>query len=246
MRAVTSPGDRLSAEDSVAGGDLSIDVDRLGERTADRLRELIVDGDLRAGERVVEWQLAEQLGVSRGPIRDAFKQLAAEGLLKDIPRRGTYVVALTPVDVRELLDLRAGIEACAARLLVQSGASDNLNVLEAAVERLAEACQLGDQSQISAADYAFHEAMCRATGNSRLHSVFVRYVTELRVLLRADEERLHAAGVDISGEHARLLQVLRTGDADRAARAIRRHVEETRDRLLSLTGPQRKGGVPAE
>lgn len=210
-----------------------LDADRLADRTADRLRSMIVSGELRAGQRLVEWQLAQQFGVSRGPIREAFKQLSKDGLLNDVPRRGTYVVVLSPSDVRDLMDLRAGVEACAARLFVQRNSSEQLAELDAAVRHLEEACISGDQAEISSADYIFHEAVCRETGNSRLHAVFVRYVAELRVLLRSDEERLHEEGTDISGQHAELLSALRARDPDIAAAAFRRHVEQTRDRLLS-------------
>ncbi len=225
-------GPMMSPPDGRGG----IDQDLLADRTAAWLRARIVAGELAAGDRIIESQVAEDLGVSRGPVRDAFKQLAREGLLHDIPRRGTYVVQLEASDVVDLLDLRAGIEGRAARLIVEQGHQSTVRDLDAAVRRLADACRDGDEAAISEADYRFHEAVVLATGNGRLHEVFVRYVTELRVLLRSDEERLHEAGADISGQHLQLLRALEAGDAAFAGRAFERHVEETRDRLV---GPRR-------
>ncbi len=89
----------------------------LAEDAADRIREQILGGGFRQGEHLVEARIAEQLNVSRGPVREAFKLLRAEGLLLEEPRRGTFVVSLAPNDVREIYGLRAAIEGRAARIL---------------------------------------------------------------------------------------------------------------------------------
>lgn len=231
-QALQLPGIRSSEVPSQLGLP-SFASDRLADRTADLLRSLIVSGELRAGQRLVEWQLADQLGISRGPVRDAFRELAKEGLLRNIPRRGTYVASLTVHDAHDLLNLRAGIEACAARLIIARADPEAIAQLEAAATDLSDACREGDDSEITGAHYNFHETVCRVTGNPRLHTVFVRYVTELRVLLRFDEERLHEAGVDFSGQHLALLRALQHEDALTAADAFWRHVDETAQRVLS-------------
>jgi DNA-binding GntR family transcriptional regulator len=132
---------------------------------------------------------------SRGPVRDAFRQLREEGLLRDVPRRGTYVVSLTADDVRDLLDLRAGLEARAARLVIERGPGETLADLEAAALALAREARTEDASAISAADFQFHETLCRLSASVRLQTVFVRYATELRILLRSDQERLYETGI---------------------------------------------------
>jgi len=87
---------------------------------ADRIRESILSGGFRPGEHLVEARIAQQLNVSRGPVREAFKLLRAEGLVEEEPRRGTFVVRLEADDVREIYQLRAAIEGQAARLLTES------------------------------------------------------------------------------------------------------------------------------
>lgn len=219
----------------------------LADQTAEALRALIVAGRLRGGERLVEAQIAEQLQVSRGPVRDAFRQLRAEGLLRDVPRRGTYVVALTADDVLDLLNLRAGLEARAARLVIDLGDQDAFAALEAAWRKLANTSRTGNAAATGAADYRFHETLCRMSGSRRLHAVFVRYATELRTLLRSDQERLYEIGVDVAGEHEALLRALQAGDAAGAEDAFRTHVEATRDRLvqrLRKVGP--RAGSPSD
>jgi GntR family transcriptional regulator of gluconate operon len=203
----------------------------LAEMAAEAIRNLIASGELQGGQRLVEAQIAERLNVSRGPVRDAFRQLKEEGLLQDVPRRGTYVVSLTADDVRDLLDLRAGLETRAARLVIERRKTGDLGGLEAGLVSMRSASAEGDSAGMGAADYGFHEALCNLSGSSRLHSVFVLYQTELRLLLRSDEERLYAAGVDVTREHEVLLDALKTGDPRRAEDAFRSHVEEARDRL---------------
>ena len=206
----------------------------LADHTSDALRNLIASGELQGGQRLIETEVASQLGVSRGPVRDAFKQLREEGLLADLPRRGTYVVALTADDARDVLDLRAGLEARAARLFIERRDDRSMAELTAAHAALVAACQTGDAPEISAADYGFHEAVCRGSGSRRLLAVFVRYATELRILLHSDTERLYASGVDVTAQHTELIEHLRDGRTDEAEAAFRSHVEETRDRLSGI------------
>ena len=100
----------------------------LAEDAADRIRDEILSGRLTRGERLVEARIAGELHVSRGPVREAFKLLRAEGLLQEEPRRGTYVVSLSPKDVRELYDLRAAVEARAAKLVARSHTDADLDL----------------------------------------------------------------------------------------------------------------------
>src|SRR5450759_4702981 len=157
----------------------------LADQAAEALRALISSGAVRGGQRLVEALIADQLNVSRGPVRDAFRRLGEEGLLREVPRRGTYVVSLTSEDVRDLLDLRAGLETRAARLVVERGRSEDFEALQAALASLQATCRVGDAAAIGAADFVFHAVLCQASGSKRLYSVFVRYETELRVLLRS-------------------------------------------------------------
>src|SRR5207302_1577163 len=106
----------------------------LAEQIVELIRGRILSGDFVSGERLVETRLAADLGTSRGPIREALKQLAAEGLVREEPRRGTFVAAPTLEDARDLYDLRAAIEARAARLSIEAG--DAARTEELVVEHL--------------------------------------------------------------------------------------------------------------
>jgi GntR family transcriptional regulator, gluconate operon transcriptional repressor len=202
----------------------------LAVQAAAAIRELIAAGHVAGGERLVESRLAGQLGVSRGPVRDALRLLTAEGLVRDEPRRGTFVVQLTAQDVLDIYDLRIAVETAAVRLILRRDRPQSLTVLERAVEDMRAASL--DAPVTAEADLRFHGAVCELSGNSRLRDVHRRYSTELLILLRVDEEKLpHEPGATVA-EHEELLAALGRGP-EAAQAAFRAHLEEARERVAA-------------
>jgi len=203
----------------------------LAMQAADAIRGLIAGGKLVGGDRLVESQIANQLRTSRGPVRDALFLLRAEGLVRDGPRRGSFVVQLTEQDVREIYDLRAAVETQAVRLLLQRRDQSAIAGLQEAIEQMR--ADAAHPARTAEADLRFHGAVCEASGNSRLHAVFVRHATELSMLVRLDEEHMDHASASTVGDHQLLLDALRAGDLAVAERAFRTHLEEARDRVAA-------------
>jgi DNA-binding GntR family transcriptional regulator len=203
----------------------------LGMQAAEAIRRLIATGRLVGGDHLIEARIAEQLGISRGSVRDALWLLRGEGLVRDEPRRGTFVAQLTAADVREIYDLRIAVEIAAVRLIKQRPELESFRQLEQALDDM-EAGE-GDAALAAEADLGFHSALCAASGNSRLHGVFVRHATELLTLLRLDEEKLDHQPDSIVAEHRDLLDALRLGDLATAEAAFRQHLEEARDRMTA-------------
>ena len=204
----------------------------LAEDAADRIREQIHAGGFGQGEHLVESRLAQQLNISRGPVREAFKLLRAEGLLQEEPRRGTFVVSLSPEDVLEIYGLRAAIEGRAARLLASTGEGSELTELAALLAGLEEAVRAGDAAAVFRRDLEFHEGLCRLSGNARLLEVFTRYVPTLRALLRLDE-RVYASLDDIAAQHRPLHDAIAAGDPDEAARLAEEHCDNAGDLIAA-------------
>ena len=205
----------------------------LAEDAADRIREQILSGGFSPGEHLVEAKIADQLAISRGPVREAFKLLRAEGLLKEEPRRGTFVVSLSADDVREIYGLRAALEGRAARMLARSGDAAALNRLQALADDIDAAVAAGDAAAVSRADLAFHQGLCQLCGNSRIVEVFDRYVPTLRALLRLDELVVRSLD-DVSAQHRPLVDAIRAGDEDTAARLFAGHSEQAGDLIAGV------------
>ena len=197
----------------------------LAEDAADRIREQILAGGFGQGEHLVEARIAQQLNVSRGPVREAFKLLRAEGLLLEEPRRGTFVVSLASEDVRQIYGLRAAIEGRAARLLASSADQTAIQQLRSLLTVIEEAARAGDAAAVYRADLAFHDGLCRLSGNARLHEVFARYVPMLRALLRLDE-RVHESLDVIAAQHRPLVEAIEAGDVSGAVARAEEHCDQ--------------------
>jgi GntR family transcriptional regulator, gluconate operon transcriptional repressor len=219
----------------------------LAEDAADRIREQILSGGFRQGEHLVEAKIAEQLAISRGPVREAFKLLRAEGLLNEEPRRGTFVVSLSSDDVREIYGLRAALEGRAARLLARSGDTQAIDRLRALADEIDAAVAAGDPGAVSRADLAFHQGLCQLCGNARILEVFDRYVPTLRALLRLDELVLRSLS-EVSLQHRPFVEAIEAGDEDAAARLLSEHSEQAGELIAGVVAANDRSpdssGVP--
>jgi len=196
----------------------------LAEEAADQIRDEILAGRLGQGERLVETRIAEALNISRGPVREAFKLLRAEALVREERNSGTYVVSLSSSDIHEIYDLRAAIESRAAKLLARRGHPAEIDEMKRALAELEEAAGRADVAAVSRTDLAFHETVCRLTGNQRLHAVFMRYVPIVRTVIRLDEYLYRSPG-EIADEHRPLLAAIEKRDPDLAAALFEAHIE---------------------
>ena len=205
----------------------------LAEDAADRIREQILAGGFSQGEHLVEAKIAEQLAISRGPVREAFKLLRAEGLLMEEPRRGTFVVSLAADDVREIYGLRAALEGRAARTLARDRDPQALERLQVLADEIDAAVSAGDPAAVSRADLAFHQGLCVLSGNSRILEVFDRYVPTLRALLRLDELVLRSLS-EVSLQHRPFVEAIGAGDEDEAARLLSEHSEQAGELIAGV------------
>jgi DNA-binding GntR family transcriptional regulator len=205
---------------------------RLAEDASTLIREQILTGGLRRGTHLVEAKLAGRLGISRGTVREAFKVLAAEGLIQEEPRRGAFVVILSRADVREIYDVRTAIEGRAAWLIARRREPAALTALDDAIDEIRSAARAGDIHAVRRADLAFHERLTCLSGNGRLHDIFVRSVPALQTLIDYDE--LPYSSLDgVTAQHEELVSAIRSGDPEQAARALERHVDDARDKVAA-------------
>jgi len=213
----------------------------LGMQAAEAIRRLIATGQLVGGDRLIEARIAEQLGISRGSVRDALWLLRGQGLVRDEPRRGSFVAELNVQDIRDIYDLRIAVELAAVRMLVRRPSADSIGRLEQAIEDMRRDGGR-DTERTAEADLGFHSAVCAASGNSRLHDVYMRHASELLILLRLDEEKLGHEPESTASEHKFLLDALLSGDLAAAEVAFRSHLEEARDRVAAYVAQSGDAG----
>ncbi len=205
---------------------------QLWESIADQLRDEILDGRLPAGSRLLETELAERFGVSRGPVRDALNELARQGLAVDLPRRGTFVSNLTEQDLEEVYVLRRAIEEAAVRLAIERAAATDLAGMHARLVEAEEAYGREDLPAAWEADMAFHRTYCLMSGNRRLLALFEGLASQTVLLMRT-ELATHAslAWTPPVELHRRISDAITAHDVDGAVRAVGDHYQYTIDRL---------------
>ncbi len=190
----------------------------LREKILETIREAILKGDLKPGEKVAEPELAERFGISRTPIREAFRQLESEGYLTVVPRKGAIVAALSERDVQEFYAVKSILEGYAAELAAQNLTDKELAKLEAINDRLKKLAAAGDVKTFYKVHHEFHDTFLKAANNSKLY--------ELIVQLGQKFSRLRMASLSVSGrmaisvaEHDKLLEAFRQHDG-KAAEAL--------------------------
>ena len=210
-----------------------LNVLNLREHIAGRIREAILDGTYRPGERLVETAIADQLGVSRAPVREALSALEREGLVVSVPRRGYSVIDFTDKDIDEVYTLRLLLEIGALRRAVERFTEQDLAEMQRVVDELDEAArQKTDSEKIVALDLAFHDLICRAADHSRLYSAWnsMRLQTQLLIGLTS---RTHYDHPDEPGElHQRILDAIRDEDLKRAEATLTNHLLNAQQRAL--------------
>ncbi|WP_419996677.1 GntR family transcriptional regulator [Streptomyces boninensis] len=189
------------------------------ERVLATLRQDIIAGRLRPGDRLVERELADRLGVSRVPVREAIRSLVGEGFVAfETPRR-TVVRRLTRTDVRELFELREALEVYAAGLAAERAGRDELAALAELLDRAATATRTGAGEAIADANTRFHDGILSLAGNSLLVEVMQPVDGRLRWLTRRNEEWRQ-----LLAEHRELYAAIASGDAERARGQALAHV----------------------
>lgn len=191
----------------------------LTEATADLIRERILLGSLEPGVRLVEADIARQLGTSRGPVREALAMLRAEGLTYEEPGRGSYVMRLDKADIEQIYEVRAGLESAAAHLLIERENAEAISALETVVERMRTAARSGDRVEFIEADLALHEELCSRCGNERLYRMWASQTQLLRTIVRLEVDKLVSTFDPVLLEHERLVAEIRSGDSARASAA---------------------------
>ncbi|MGE5273244.1 MAG: GntR family transcriptional regulator [Verrucomicrobiota bacterium] len=209
----------------------------LWQRVYDHLRAEILSGGLKPGAELAEVALAEQLGVSRGPIREAIGRLASEGLVTVRPRRGAVVRPLSKEEFLELYQVREALERMAVKLAVPRLQPEDTAALQALIDDMTSRAEQGQVGEFFEANAEFHQRLVDASGNAKLAELYRQLLDQIgryrtrSLFLRGNLQRSIA-------EHAAILRAARRRNAERAAHLMSEHIRVPQRRLKGLTDDQ--------
>ena len=195
------------------------------------LRQAILTGELKPGERLMEIHLAERLGVSRTPVREAIHKLELEGLVTMSPRRGAAVAQITEKSMSDVLEVRRAMDALCAELACERISDGELEQLKKACEEFEKATQTKNVKLIAQADVKLHEIILQATGNQRLVQL-VNNLSEQMYRYRFEYIKYFSQHQNLVEEHKMIYEGLLSRDKERASEAAKLHIDNQRKTII--------------
>lgn len=201
------------------------------------MREAILSGKLKPGERLMEVQLAEEMGVSRTPVREAIRKLELEGLVVMVPRKGAYVAGLTLKDVAEVFEIRSSLEGLAAALAADRITDEEVEALDNILKEISEAVAKGDIDKVIKKDGEFHQILFSASRNSRLAQMInnlKEQIDRFRVQSFSNPVRLKS----VLSEHKEILDAIKQGDIENAEKLAKEHIYKVEYNVMNILRKQ--------
>ncbi|MDD3853582.1 MAG: GntR family transcriptional regulator [Syntrophomonadaceae bacterium] len=203
----------------------------LRELVLEAIREAIISGALKPRERLMEIQLAEELGVSRTPVREALRKLELEGFIVMVPRKGAYVADLTFKDIADVFEIRAALEGLAAGMAAERITEEELEEMERLLAIKAEAIAHNDMEKLIEVDTKFHEAIYQASRNERLTAIINN--------LREQIQRYRTTTLSFPGrskqsldEHRLLVEAIQSRNSQLARQVAQEHIENAENSMI--------------
>jgi phosphonate utilization transcriptional regulator len=194
------------------------------------LERMILAGDIVAGAKLNEAAIADMLGVSRGPVREAFRSLEESGLVRLEKNRGVFVRQVSLEEADEIYELRAALDEFAGRRVAQRAAASDVRDLRALVTRMEKAAARDEIDAYYRANLQFHDRLVELAGNAKLLATYRRLVNELHLYRRASLAQAGALPVS-TREHHDIVEKIASGQAAAAGRALYEHVMDSRERM---------------
>ena len=211
----------------------------LSDQVANAMRAAIASGALPPGSRIVESDVAEKMGMSKAPVREALRLLESEGLITSSRHRGSFVTQLSPDDVEEIFAMRSALERLAVGLLVDRNDQEAVSQLRKVLEEIREAESAEDFERLSDADFNFHYLIVHHCGNRRVDHSWqeIRGLVKMLVLtkmLKAERDAYGIRVVDSSHQHEIILEAIERGDRAGAQALLEQHVTAGGQRLAGF------------
>lgn len=204
---------------------------QLAELAYESLHRSILSGRLKVGSLHNEMKLARELGISRTPVREALLELASQGLVEILPRKGIRIKLFSEQDVHEVFQVREIIEVGVVESVARRGRRGQFSDLRAILEQQQSEADKGDALEFLAADRRFHSTVCKLTGNGRL-SAILENLRDLIHVMASEALMQEGRFQEVVAEHREILDCLETGDTDGVRNAVSRHLSRSKDAVL--------------
>ena len=195
----------------------------LRELVCENIRQAIIDGTFSPGERLMEIQLADEMGVSRTPVREAIRKLEQEGFVVMIPRRGTYVADISIKDITEIYEIRISLDILAAGLAAERITDEELQTLNGYLLEIGQHIANNDMNKIVAVDTAFHDVLYTASRNERLRTI-INNLREQMYRYRLEYLKDTQSHDRLVEEHQKIVNAIIEKNKEEAVRLIQEHI----------------------
>lgn len=209
-----------------------IETRTLKENVCEVLRQLIIDGTLAPGSEFNQAQVAEQLGVSRGPVREALGKLEQEGLLLNVPYKGVIITSLTEKYVKELYSVRTALELLALDYSIERLTGAELDYLEDIVEKMRAAASTGDLTNLGEFDCNFHEYLVTKAEHELALNLWLNLEVGIKRCLRR-RHKIYTHLDEAVGSHPELITALKARDKTKAKQILSDHIVESLQHVLT-------------
>ena len=207
------------------------------------LERMILSGELAPGEKLTEMALATQLGVSRGPLREAFRMLEEAGLVRTEKNSGVFVRDIPIEEAIEIFDLRAAMDELVGRRLAETITPAALKEIRAMVDAMEQAVKAKDTRRYHLLNLEFHDRLVELAGNGKLTAIYRKLIKELSLFRRLNLADGWLMPISAS-EHRQIVKAIASGDAEAAGRALFDHVMESKERTIKNNLKQ-QASIPA-
>ena len=207
------------------------------------LERMILSGELPPGEKLTEVALAARLGVSRGPLREAFRMLEEAGLVRIEKNRGVYVRNLPVEEAIDIFDVRAAMEELVGRRLAGAMLSVDLKEVRGLVEQMERAVKVKDAPRYHLLNLHFHDRLVEMAGNAKLTSIYRKLIKELSLFRRLNLADGVLMPISV-GEHRQIVKAIASGDRDAAGLAMYSHVMDSKERMIKNHPRPRAAAAP--
>ena len=205
------------------------------------LERMILAGDLPTGSKLNEAEVAARLGISRGPIREAFRALEESGLVRVEKNRGVFVRQISMAEADEIYDVRASLDQMIGRRVAERATPEQVAQLRALIARMESAAAAKNTADYYAANIAFHDTLAQCAANVKLLDMYRRLVNELSLYRRKTIERGGAILPISMREHRKIVEAIAARDGGLAGRLMYEHAMASRDRMHAGQEPAKPG-----